>query len=64
MDYEYEDDGHEITVSVRVVVEEGQDHMAKLRELREAIENTSVGEADISYTIDMIPVDEEGDPLF
>lgn len=64
MDYEDEDDGHEITVSVRVVVEEGQDHMAKLRELREAIENTSVGEADISYTIDMIPVDEEGDPLF
>jgi len=59
-----EDDGHEVAITVRFTVEAGQDHLERFREVREAIESTAPDDADISHSIDMMPVDNEGEVLF
>lgn len=62
-DMEDEDDGHEIVIVVRFTTEAGEDHKEKYTEALAKIQD-AMGEADVSATIDGIPVDEEGDSLF
>ena len=60
---EEEDDGHEIVIVVRFTTEAGEDHKEKFSEVLGKIQD-AVDDADVSQTIDGIPVDDEGDDLF